>query len=155
MIKKVYVVNDSTISQELVDSIAVNKFIEMVKVNGQIYTMKEFLDKVLKDGWDNTKCIFKIIEEKDVQSLDYLNFDNKDKYKIRKSGFPDAEGEDIICLKTSNVKIKIAKYYGGIYCLTYYDKEVDLLDSMLVDNIDELCEELKFFANEEKKHSDE
>lgn len=155
MIKKIYTVNNPSVSQDEVDSISVNKFKEMSKDNGSIYTIKEFIDKVLKEGWDRTKTIAKIIEEKDVQSLDYLEFTSREIYEIRKSGFPKAEGVDLIYLNTSQTKIKIAKYYGGIFCLTYYDKESDMIDSILMDNIEELCDELKFFADEEKKRLQE
>lgn len=148
MIKRVYVVYNPKVQQEVVDSISVNKFKEMAKESGESFQMKDFVNKVINEGWDKTKMIAKVIEEKDVSSLDYAEFTSKEINQIRKSGFPNANGLDLICLKTPVNKIKIAKYYGGIFCLTYYDATADLLDSILIDNIDELCAELKFFASE-------
>ena len=148
MIKKVYVVYNPEVQQEVVDSISVNKFKEMSKANGESFQIKDFVNKVINEGWDKTKMIAKVIEEKDVSSLDYAEFTPGEIYRIRKCGFPNANGIDLIDLKTPINKIKIAKYYGGIFCLTYYDANADLLDSILIDDIGELCEELKFFANE-------
>lgn len=155
MSKKVYVVYNSGISQDNVDAISVHRFKEMTRDGGEIYNYDDFVNKVIKEGWDKSKQIAKIIEEKDVSSLDYLEFTSKEKYEIRKAGFPGIDGVDLINIDTHQNLIRIAKYYGGIFCLTYYDKRYNMVDSILMDDLKELCNELKFFADEEKKYQEE
>lgn len=147
---KIYTVNNPTVSQEEVDAISVNKFKEMSKTNGETLSVKNFITKVLKEGWDNTKVVAKVVEEKEIQSINYIEFTKREVDTIKRIGFTNAEDAlGIITLKTSKAKLKVAKYYGGVYCLTYYDMEEDLLDSILFNRFDELCEELKFFKKDE------
>ena len=62
---KIYTVKNPTMSQEEVDAIAVSKFKEMSKVNGETLSVKDFINKVLTEGWDKTKVVAKVVEEKE------------------------------------------------------------------------------------------
>lgn len=136
--------------QEEVDAISVSKFKEMSKVNGETLSVKNFINKVLTEGWDKTKVVAKVVEEKEIQSINYVEFTSKEIDCIKKIGFTNAEDAlGIITLRTSKAKLKVGKYYGGVYSLTYYDMEEDMLDSILFNRFDELCEELKFFKSDE------
>lgn len=147
MIRKIYVMYNSGKTQEEVDAMPVSKFIE--QANESFY-VKDFIAKVLKEGWDTSKAIAKVVEEKEVQSINYVEFTKREIDIIKRIGFTNAEDAlGIVTLKTSKADLKISKYYGGVYCLTYYDKEEDMLDSILFNKFDELCEELKFFKKDE------
>lgn len=147
MIRKVYVIYNSGKTQEEVDAIPASRFIEQ---SNESYSIRDFISKVIKEGWDSSKAIVKVIEEREVQSINYIEFTKKEIKIISKIGFSNVEDAlGILTLKTSKAKLKVSKYYGGVYCLTYYDKESDMLDSILFNNFKELCEELQFFKNDE------
>lgn len=146
MIRKIYVIYNSGKTQEEVDGISVSKFVEQAN---ESYYVKDFINKVIKDGWDPSKAIVKVVEEKEVQSINYVEFTRKEVETIAKIGFRNVEDAlGIITLNTTKAKLKVSKYYGGVYCLTYYDKESDMLDSILFNNFAELIEELQFFKSD-------
>ena len=153
LIRKICLIEkDKLTKEELYESEywSKNKFIQTTKEkSGKIYTAQQFMHEVITNGFDPKNYAIKTIDEGEDVNLEYVDWEPDEISKIQALGFEDVEDfSGIMRPKCPSYNLLLTKFKCGIFVVSEYDKQNDLLNAYAYQNIPDLIEGLKVYMED-------
>lgn len=153
LIRKICLIDKDKLTQEeLYESEywSKNKFIQITKAKaGKIFTAQQFLNEVITNGFNPKNYAIKTIDEGEEINLEYVDWEPDEISKIQALGFENVEDfSGIMRPKCSGYNLLLTKFKCGIFVVSEYDKQNELLNAYVYQNMQDLLEGLKVYMED-------